>query len=175
MYFDIWPSQSCAWASGYSSLCPYRKRQGVVSRREKAGQRKSPGRCKASSWIARTSGDTRQTKDLLFYKWGSQDQHQADSIQRERALCPGTARAAREREKDASDFAVPSSAVLVCWASSTCDQKRKWQFTCLCAELHPISWAYLAIFLGMPMFPFWNTQRGISSRKEFLQLPFTIP
>lgn len=130
-------------------------------RREKAGQRESPGRCKTSSWIARTSGDTRQTKDLLFYKWGGQDQHQADSIQREQALRPGTARAAGEGKEETSDFAVPSPADQVWRAASTCDQKRKWQLTRLCAELLPLSWAYLAIFSGMLTFPSWDTRQGL--------------
>jgi len=43
------------------------------------------GDAKQAPWIARTSGDTRQTKDLLLYKCGSQDQRKADSS--ESKLC----------------------------------------------------------------------------------------
>lgn len=55
--------------SSYHHTPAPEKGRGHVVSREKARQRENLlGDAKQALWIARTSGDTRQTKDVLLYK-----------------------------------------------------------------------------------------------------------
>lgn len=55
--------------SSYHPIPAPEKGRGHVVSREKARERENLlGDAKRAPWIARTSGDTRQTKDLLLYK-----------------------------------------------------------------------------------------------------------
>lgn len=58
----------------------------------------------------------------------------------------------RERKIESIDLAVRSPADQVSKATSTCDQKSKWQWPLLTA-LSPLFLAFLATFLWMPKFP----------------------